>query len=1750
MTTRVTVGWRTLRYGLLWLWLLTMAQAFAATTVSNTATFAPPSGVVDSGGGCTTAVPPVCAGNNTSTANVAVWTATVAKSVNPITGSTVGAGQVLSYSLTVTVTGAATTAPVVLTDTLGANLTFGSVTSPGIYTAAGSGQVRTFTLPVGAAVGTHTVTYTATVNAGATGSVDNAVTGAPCSFTGGCATSNPVGVVSVTKTLTGESGVLPGVAEPGETLTYTITLGNQTLAPVPNYPLTDTLGAGLTFVSTDNGGVNAGQTTTWAGLTIPASGSLVITVRATVNAPISGPSVRNIAKRTGEPDPICPGIGCVVTPTVTTVTVAKSVDPVSGSTVVAGQTLTYTVTTTVTGPATTAPTVLTDTLSANLTFDAVSSAGVYTAGGSGQVRTFTLPAGTPAGSYAVRYTAYVNAGATGTVSNAVTGAPCTVAGACTTANPVGLVSVTKALIAESGAQTGIAEAGETLTYTITLGNQTLAPVPNFPLTDTLGAGLTFLSTDNGGVNAGQTTTWAALTIPASGSLVITVRATVNAPITAPNVRNIAKRTGEPDPTCPGTACVVTPTASAVTIAKSADPVPGSTVVAGQSLSYTLTATVTGGTTTAPTVLTDTLGANLTFGSVTSAGVFTASGSGQVRTFSLPAGMVAGTYSVIYTASVNLGATGTVDNAVTGAPCTVVGGCTTSHPVGTVSVTKALTAEDGTQSGLAEAGETLTYTITLGNTTLAPVPAFALTDTLGAGLTFVSTDNGGANVGQTTTWTGLTIPAAGNLVITVRARVNAPISTLTVQNLAKRTGEPDPVCPGISCVVTPTAPTVTIVAKTSDPVTGSTVLPGQTIRYTVTTTVTGRPTTTPTVLTDTLSDNLTFGTVITAGPFTVESSGGAHRFTLPAGTAVGTFVLSYTATVNGDATGAVSNAITGADCSRPGACATIHPLGAITLSKALTAESGTQAGIAEPGETLTYTILLGNQSSQVLTGYALTDTMRPSLTFLSSSPAGVNNGLVTNWTNLQVPAGGSLPITVLVRVNQTVATPFVRNIAKPTGSPDPACPSVNCVQTPTAPFVAPLKQLTAETGSVTRTGEPGEQLTYTITFTNSGGSAFNNYRFTENVPAGATLTGVTGASGFGGPLVGPGTVNLVVPTVPVSGSAVVTVTFAMAPALPAGMSEVANVISGGDIDPACAAACTVSIPVENPNQLSIIKTVAVREARIGDLVRYTLTLTNLGATNVVDARIVDTPPMGFTVVAGSVAVLDGDGAFTASPGAYPMQVSGIDVAAGRQAVVSYLLRVGAGVRQGLHVNQAVTTNAVGRAISNTATAQVNVVADPMVDEALILGTVFDDRDGDGWQDPAALSDVRVQGGFAPGAYVPGSTTVDRGQGPKAQADASAPMLHGLALGGIAGRQSQADPETRHQVVIRQRLRTPTFTDDFVLTNAQGVTVRMDAAGRTTVEKSGDAAKGLNGAMPTVERRVAPAEGGYTVDYVIRNTGIEERGIPGVRVASVEGVLIETDQFGRYHLIGVSGGDMHRGRNFILKVDPSTLPAGAVFTTPNPLVRRVTPGLPVRFDFGSLLPIKTLRGREVIDIELGEFLFTPGSRALRPEHGPVIEKMAAKVNDYQGGDLVIRANGETQALALGRVEAVQAALQALLSPAVANATRITSRTDVQALGSTVVGVQGGQILLGTVLFDTDKTAIRPEFKPLITQVVERLRARGGGVVGIVGHADQRASDAYNLDLGLRRARAVFEAIAAELPDSLRTQVRVETVRVERP
>jgi hypothetical protein len=82
--------------------------------------------------------------------------------------------------------------------------------------------------------------------------------------------------------------------------------------------------------------------------------------------------------------------------------------------------------------------------------------------------------------------------------------------------------------------------------------------------------------------------------------------------------------------------------------------------------------------------------------------------------------------------------------------------------------------------------------------------------------------------------------------------------------------------------------------------------------------------------------------------------------------------------------------------------------------------------------------------------------------------------------------------------------------------------------------------------------------------------------------------------------------------------------------------------------------------------------------------------------------------------------------------------------------------------------------------------------------------------------------------------------------------------------------------------------------------------------------------------------------------------DEEGLLGVRIVTLEGYIITTDRYGRFHLLNINGGEWARGRNFMMKIDQSSLPKGSEFTTANPLTRRITPGIPVRFDFGVKLP----------------------------------------------------------------------------------------------------------------------------------------------------------------------------------------------------
>lgn len=1057
----------------------------------------------------------------------------------------------------------------------------------------------------------------------------------------------------------------------------------------------------------------------------------------------------------------------------------------------------------------------------------------------------------------------------------------------------------------------------------------------------------------------------------------------------------------------------------------------------------------------------------------------------------------------------------------------------------ITVNKSGAPASGTQVAPGDVVQ-FTLTTTIANNELHEL--LTLTDTLGDGFTFVAVTSPGAYTCNAANPLVCTLPvgtAAGSYAIVYTASVDAD-ATGTLRNAAvpaKPAGiDPAPVCQSCSTEHT-VVPSTATVGKSATPPSGSFVQQGQAITYTVTTVVAGSATTQPLILTDQLDPGLGQVSVVAAGAYICS---GNLACILPIGTLPGSYPLVYTATVAADASGTLHNQVSATNL--PGGdpdptciqCSTEHIVEqpALETTKRLAGNTN-PSGEVTTGDTLTYSVTATNTGNVALSDVTIDDPLiTPSRIVCASVAPGGECAMTGTYvvTQADTDAGTVDNIATITAQPGPGGSPLPPAVCPP-GSADARCrPALN-LPIARRPALATTKTATL---SVDR-GTPGkgnadDVVTYVVTATNTGNVTLEQLVIQDSLQGGTP------------------TVLSCAPTQLAPGQSASCAsydhTITEADAGVDGGQLTNTVLATGQPGGAGLASATATaaavVAVENaPADIRLTKVANVREVKVGDLVRYTLTAQNVGDIDLVDGYLIDTPAPGFTYVEGSLQGDDDDHSVTAS-GSAPLRVNDLDIAAGNTARISYLMRVGAGVRPGTLVNRAQTFAPTDKAASNVATAEVVTGSDPLLDDSLIIGSVFDDRDGDGWQDSAALTGLKAQGGFAADAYIAGSTTIDRGTGPQPVADASAPLLHGLALGELAGRSSEAVPTGT--IVVRQRLREPRFTDDFVLSSRQGVSVHLAADGSARQQREGDAAKGLTAAQPSVTRKVMPGEGGYIVDYVIANAGVDESGIPGVRIGSVEGLLMETDQFGRYHLVDVSGGGLARGRNFILKVDAATLPAGTTFVTRNPLLRRITPGVPARFDFAVTLPATVLEERREVEMVLGEVVFAPDSAHIAERYQPVIDKMAEQARGQGEGEIVIAADGGNEALALDRANAVRQALLSALGNNGASI-RVVARADVDDPASLLVGVDQGGALVGTVLFDTDSAVIRPTMQPLLERIAQQLEQRGGGRVLIVGHADVRGSSAHNVALGLRRAEAVYAALRAHLSPALRDKVQVD-------
>src|SRR5229473_1577657 len=158
--------------------------------------------------------------------------------------------------------------------------------------------------------------------------------------------------------------------------------------------------------------------------------------------------------------------------------------------------------------------------------------------------------------------------------------------------------------------------------------------------------------------------------------------------------------------------------------------------------------------------------------------------------------------------------------------------------------------------------------------------------------------------------------------------------------------------------------------------------------------------------------------------------------------------------------------------------------------------------------------------------------------------------------------------------------------------------------------------------------------------------------------------------------------------------------------------------------------------------SITKTTPLVNVTRGQLVPYTITISNAIGASLQGAQIVDRYPAGFRYVPGSARL---DGVPTEPKVAAGQLVwNGLNFGSSTRTIV-LLLAVGAGVGEGEFVNRAqVIDGLTGRPVSGEATARVRVVPDQTFDCTDVFGKVFNDVNRNGVQDNGedGLPGVRV------------------------------------------------------------------------------------------------------------------------------------------------------------------------------------------------------------------------------------------------------------------------------------------------------------------------------------------------------------------------------------------------------------------------
>ncbi|CAO5254753.1 DUF7927 domain-containing protein [Frankia sp. AgKG'84/4] len=1149
-------------------------------------------------------------------------------------------------------------------------------TTAGTINLVGSDLVWTGSLAPGASV---TVTSSLTVNNPDTGNkvlsatLVSAVQGNTCPVGApapACTSTVPVLTPGLSLVTTADVST----TTPGGTVTYTLALTNTGETPLTGASVTDSLARVLpdaTYnadATASSGSVSyTAPNLTWTGdLAVGASATVTFTVtvldpdpgdRLLINA-VTSPVIGSNCP-VGGSAPACFATVNVLLPGLA---IAKTA---SAATTTPGGVLTYTVTVTNSGQTPYVGAAFADSLS-GLLDDATYNGDVTASAGTAS---YTAPTLSWTGDLAVGATATIVYSVTthtantgdGLLTNVLTsptpGSNCPTGGT----DPRCAVTVTLSeltIVASSNVPS--TTPGGVVVFTGTYTNTGQTPLTGVVVTvdgSEFGDDATAVgdqTASSGTLSVGATGAVWTGDIPVGATVTVAGSARVNNPDTGNRLLRLISTSNTPgsncptastDPNCTVTVPVLLPGLTIATAADATFTVPGATV------GYTMTLTNSGETPYTGAVVTNSLAGLLDDATYNADAVASAGSVGYAApvltwTGNLTAGAVV---TITFSATVLAPDPGDkllvtlASSSDVGSTCPPASGnaaCSTNVAVLTAALTIAQTASSATASP----GATLTYTITATNSGQTFYPAATFSTSLADVLDdAVYNADATASVGTvsfstpTLSWTGALAPGASATIsytVTVdnpdtgsQSLTNTIVSSSTGSNCPS--GGSDPRC---TATVTTVAAALLTFTKTAG---GPSVARGGTVTYTITVANAGVTPYLGAQFTDDLSDVLagaTYSNDATASAGTVTYSAPTLSWTgnVPASAAV---TITYSVVEHGGSddilvNSVVSNSI-GSNC--PTASTDPRCTQTVTVSE-LTIVASSNVPSTTPGGVVVFTGTYTNTGQTPLTGVVVTvdgsefgdDATAVGDQTASSGTLSVGaTGAV--WTG-DIPVGATVTVAGSARVNNPDTGNRLLRLISTSNTPGSNCPTAstdpNC--TVTVPVLLPgLTIATAADATVT---VPGATVGYTVTITNSGETAYTGATVTNSllgVLDDATYNSDAAASA--------GSVSFATPTLTWTGDlavgAVVTVTFTVTVLNPdPGDKLLVNILSSTDQGSSCPpassnAGCSTTVVVLTP-ALTIVKSASVASTAPGDIVTYTVAVTNGGQVPFTGAAVSD------------------------------------------------------------------------------------------------------------------------------------------------------------------------------------------------------------------------------------------------------------------------------------------------------------------------------------------------------------------------------------------------------------------------------------------------------------------------------------------------------------------------------------------------